>query len=94
MILQRIRIIVVDAGFEPGTTAPEVWRATNESPHLQPMSHHIYCTELYIMAYSLLVLRILEKGMGEGISEVINEAQPPHIFFMMNKMHTNLYELY
>ena len=24
MILQRIRIIVVDAGFEPGTSAPEV----------------------------------------------------------------------
>ena len=26
MILQRIRIIVVDAEFEPGTSAPEVWR--------------------------------------------------------------------
>ena len=25
MILQRIRIIVGDAGFEPGTCAPEVW---------------------------------------------------------------------
>ena len=25
MILQRIRIIVGDAGFEPGTFAPEVW---------------------------------------------------------------------
>ena len=35
MILQRIRIIVVDAGFEPGTSAPEVWCAI-------PMSHHIY----------------------------------------------------
>ena len=34
MILQRIRIIVVDAGFEPGTSAPEVWRATNEPPPL------------------------------------------------------------
>ena len=32
MILQRIRIIVVDAGFEPGTSAPEVWCATNEPP--------------------------------------------------------------
>ena len=41
MILQRIRIIVVDARFEPGTSAPEVWCATNEPPHLQ-MSHHIY----------------------------------------------------
>ena len=33
MILQRIRIIVVDAGVEPGASAPEVWRATNEPPH-------------------------------------------------------------
>ena len=35
MILQRIRIIVVDAGFEPGTSALEVWRANNEPTHLQ-----------------------------------------------------------
>ena len=28
MILQRPRIIVGDVGFEPGTSAPEVWRAT------------------------------------------------------------------
>ena len=35
MILQRIRIYAVDAGVEPGTSAPEVWRAI-------PMSHHIY----------------------------------------------------
>ena len=34
IILQRIRIIAVDAGFEPGTSVPEVWRATNEPPHL------------------------------------------------------------
>ena len=34
MILQCPRIIVVEAGFEPGTSAPEVWRATNEPPHL------------------------------------------------------------
>ena len=32
MILQRIRIIVGDAGFEPGTS--EVWCATNEPSHL------------------------------------------------------------
>ena len=25
---------MVDAGFEPGTSGPEVWRATNEPPHL------------------------------------------------------------
>ena len=34
MILQRIRIIMEDAGFEPGTSAPEVWCSTNEPPHL------------------------------------------------------------
>ena len=33
MILQRIRIIVGHVGFEPGTSAPEVWCATNEPPH-------------------------------------------------------------
>ena len=33
MILQRIRIIVGDAGFEPGASASEVWCATNEPPH-------------------------------------------------------------
>ena len=36
VILQRIKIIKVDAGFEPRTSAPEVWCA--------PMSHHIYVT--------------------------------------------------
>ena len=39
MILQRIRIIVGDAGFEPETSAPEVWCATNEPPHLQGILH-------------------------------------------------------
>ena len=36
MILQRIRIIVGDAGFESGTSAPEAWYryASNEPPHL------------------------------------------------------------
>ena len=35
MILQRPRIIVGDAGFEPGTSASEVWCTSNEPPHLQ-----------------------------------------------------------
>ena len=39
IILQRIRIIAVDAGFEPGTSVPEVWRATNEPPHLHFCKH-------------------------------------------------------
>ena len=34
MILQFIRNTVGDAGFKPRTFAPEVWCATNESPHL------------------------------------------------------------
>ena len=34
MILQRPRIIVRYAGFEPGISAPEVWRATKEPLHL------------------------------------------------------------
>ena len=34
MILQRIKIIVGNAGFEPGTSAPKVWCTTNEPPHL------------------------------------------------------------
>ena len=39
MILQRISASAhcgtVDTGFEPGTSAWEVWRTTNEPPHLQ-----------------------------------------------------------
>ena len=34
MIMQRIRTIVEDSGFEPGTAASAVWRATGEPPHL------------------------------------------------------------
>ena len=33
MILQRIKIIMGDAGFDPGTSAPEVWCATAEPSH-------------------------------------------------------------
>ena len=49
MILQCIRIIVGDAGFEPGTSAPEVMCVTNEPPHLvitikQYGTCAMYCT--------------------------------------------------
>ena len=27
------KVIVENEGFKPGTSAPEVWRATNELPH-------------------------------------------------------------
>ena len=33
MILQRIGIVVVDDGFEPGTDVSVVGQATNEPPH-------------------------------------------------------------
>ena len=41
MILQHPRIIVGDARFEPGTSAPEVWRAIPMSYHIS-MSQHIF----------------------------------------------------
>ena len=39
MILQRPRIIVGEAGFEPGTSDSEVWRATKVAT--TSPSHHI-----------------------------------------------------
>ena len=45
MILQRPRIIVGNAGFEPGSSSSEVWRATNEPPH---KSSTCYCIPLQI----------------------------------------------
>ena len=39
MILQRSSINVGNAGFEPGTSVSEVWRATNEPPHLHEPLH-------------------------------------------------------
>ena len=41
-ILQRIRIIVRDAGFEPGTSGPEVRCATSEPPRLQKEPPHLH----------------------------------------------------
>ena len=43
MILQRLGIIVRDAGFKSRTSAPEVRRATNEPPHLQTNVYSV-CT--------------------------------------------------
>ena len=50
MILQRPRIIVGDAGFYPGTSVSEVWRATKEPPHLQ-MPIFIQILQRYANAY-------------------------------------------
>ena len=33
--LQHPRITVADAGFEPGTSASEVWCAVNQPPHIR-----------------------------------------------------------
>ena len=46
MILQRIRIITGDAGFKPGTSAPEVWFITNEPPYLLGAVHIQYLQTL------------------------------------------------
>ena len=42
MILQRIRITVKDAGFEPETSAPQVWCATDEPSHRQDVEDELY----------------------------------------------------
>ena len=55
MILQRPRIIVGDAGFEPGTSAPEVWRTASEPPHLHEPTH------LFILALCLRNIFILSR---------------------------------
>ena len=50
MILQRPKIIVGDAGIETGTSVSDVWRATNEPPHLQ-MLIIIQILQRYANAY-------------------------------------------
>ena len=71
MILQRIRIIVGDTGFEPGTSAPEVWCATNEPPHLQVSQHisiiSLLCTQLPgIWIFLEQVARFTGTGAPDG----------------------------
>ena len=58
MILQRIRIIVINAEFESGTFDPEVWCTTFELPHLRLMfitliqfNFIIYRLRLWVMVY-------------------------------------------
>ena len=58
MILQRFRIIVWDARFEPGTSAPEVWCATNEPPHLLIFLFSYYPRNwFWVVSYSLAELK-------------------------------------
>ena len=68
MILQRIRIIVEDAGIEPGTFAPEVWCALRNqwattSPHLLFLTFYrfsrpriTFCTTPLLFSDSILLL--------------------------------------
>ena len=56
MILQRTRIIVGDAGFEPRTSAPEIWCASNEPPHLPPHMFLITLSFLYLQVLLVFVL--------------------------------------
>ena len=53
MILQRIRIIVRDAGFEPGTSAPEVWCAINEPSHLTILLYFFKYLKIWISTKNL-----------------------------------------
>ena len=59
MILQHIRITVVDAGFEPGTSATEVWCAANEPPHLQIF----YESALAFYTYFQVEIYLLKNGI-------------------------------
>ena len=42
MILQRIKIVVGDAGFDPGTSAPEVWWAWTNGP-MRNANYDYFC---------------------------------------------------
>ena len=73
MILQRHRIIVGEAGFEPGTSDSEVWRATKVATTY--LCQAIYCTcskaQKNIYFYKdfcsyLFTLFTFKKAGGEG----------------------------
>ena len=59
MIMQRIGIIVGDAGFEPAPSAPEVWCATNEPPHFQWSEKILQFTEFKQIRFFSFFDRIL-----------------------------------
>ena len=53
MILQRIRIIEGDdAGFEPRTSAPEVWCATYMSHHIKVKAYLEHVPSLSLFLHS------------------------------------------
>ena len=73
MILQRIRIFVVDVGFEPGTSAPEVWCATNEPPHLQiQIIYLFFCLDLDPkQKFSIRIKKKVPDPVGYGIATLL-----------------------
>ena len=56
---------MADAGFEPGTFAPEVWRAANEPPHLI-LHFLIYQLPPNILASSSFSLKM---GLSENCAK-------------------------
>ena len=77
MILQRIRIIVGDAGLEPGTSASEVRCTSNEPPH------HLfsYCVKVSVVdpdphgsgTFAWIRIRIQQK-VKEHINKTVNSG--------------------
>ena len=68
MILQCIRIIVGDAGFEHGTSAPEVMCVTNEPPHLVITHKQYLCNVLYMSAVQRSCSRHEQSFVGSDLS--------------------------
>ena len=54
MILQRFRIIVGDAGFEPGTSTPEVWCTTNENKNFASSLYYKYSADSEMSFYETI----------------------------------------
>ena len=97
MILQRIRTIVGDAEFEPGTSAPEVWCATNEPPHLQ-MNHHSCCWWCWPWDWVWCRwwgCRVRPAWQTSGAAPCTQQEHPEgrkkKIFFIVNGTHVNNY---
>ena len=63
MIPQRFKIIVGDAGFEPGTSNSNVWCAT-------PMSHHISSKE---------PPHLLKRAIISPLGHLISSKEPPYL---------------
>ena len=65
MILQRPRIIVEDAGFEPGTSAPEVWRTIPLSHHISESNFALYNLTRKFRAYFLSLAKLIIRHLAK-----------------------------